>query len=163
MKAQTKESQSLMTPETSLQYLKEGNTRFRNNLRANRDLIEQVKDTSEGQFPFATILSCIDSRVSSELILATTSEIPDIFKIQIMTITGKVVREIHKDELGAINIGRNITDFAWNGTDTYGDRLANGLYLYHVITKINSDDIEHRDTSADGYFKKGFGKMYLFR
>jgi len=93
----------------------------------------------------------------------TGSEVPEIFKIQIMTITGKVVREVHKDELGAINIGRNITDFAWDGTDTYGDRLANGLYLYRVITKINSDDIEHRETSADGYFKKGFGKMYLFK
>lgn len=93
----------------------------------------------------------------------TGSEIPEVFKIQIMTITGKVVREIHKDELGAINIGRNISDFAWDGTDTYGDRLANGLYLYHVITKINSDDIEHRETSADHYFKKGFGKMYLFK
>ena len=93
----------------------------------------------------------------------TGSEVPNIFKIQIMTITGKVVREIHKEELGAINIGRNITDFAWDGTDTYGDRLANGLYLYRVVTQINSDDIEHRDTSADGYFKKGFGKMYLFR
>lgn len=93
----------------------------------------------------------------------TGSEIPEVFKIQIMTITGKVVREIHKDEIGLINIGRNISDFAWDGTDTYGDRLANGLYLYRVITKINSDDIEHRNTSADGYFKKGFGKMYLFR
>jgi len=93
----------------------------------------------------------------------TGSEIPDVFKIQIMTITGKVVREIHKDELGIIRIGKNISEFAWDGTDTYGDRLANGVYLYHVITKINSNDIEHRDTNADGYFKKGFGKMYLFR
>jgi len=93
----------------------------------------------------------------------TGSEIPEIFKIQIMTITGKVVREISKDEIGAINIGRNISDFAWDGTDTYGDRLANGLYLYRVITQINSDEIEHRSTSADHYFKKGFGKMYLFR
>jgi hypothetical protein len=58
----------------------------------------------------------------------TGSEIPAIFKIQIMTITGKVVREIHKDELGPLNIGRNISEFAWDGTDTYGDRLANGLY-----------------------------------
>lgn len=93
----------------------------------------------------------------------TGSEIPEVFKIQIMTITGKVVREIHKDELGLIHIGRNISEFAWDGTDTYGDRLANGVYLYHVITKINSQNIEHRETSADGYFKKGFGKMYLFR
>lgn len=93
----------------------------------------------------------------------TGSVIPDVFKIQIMTITGKVVREIHKDELGLLHIGRNISEFAWDGTDTYGDRLANGVYLYHVITKINSQDIEHRDTSADSYFKKGFGKMYMFR
>lgn len=93
----------------------------------------------------------------------TGREIPEVFKIQIMTITGKVVREIHKDELGLIHIGRNISEFVWNGTDTYGDRLANGVYLYHVITKINSQDVEHRDTSADTFFKKGFGKMYLFR
>jgi len=93
----------------------------------------------------------------------TGSEIPEVFKIQIMTITGKVVREIHKDELGLIHIGRNISEFVWDGTDTYGDRLANGVYLYHVITNINSQNIEHRETSADGYFKKGFGKMYLFR
>jgi hypothetical protein len=93
----------------------------------------------------------------------TGREVPDIFKIQIMTITGKVVREISKYELGAIHIGKNITDFAWDGTDKYGDRLANGLYLYRVITKINSDDIELRESNMDSYFKKGFGKMYLFR
>lgn len=93
----------------------------------------------------------------------TGSKVPDIFKIQIITITGRVVREIHKDELGHIKIGNNITDFAWDGTDIYGDRLANGLYLYRVVTKIESDDIEHRDTSMDSYFKKGYGKMYMFR
>ena len=80
-----------------------------------------------------------------------------------MTITGKVVREIHKDEFGPIRIGRNISEFTWDGTDAYGDRLANGLYLYRVVTKINSDNIDHRDTNADNYFKKGLGKMYLFR
>lgn len=93
----------------------------------------------------------------------TGSEIPEIFKIQIMTITGKVVREVHKDELGTLHIGRNISDFSWDGTDRYGDRLANGLYLYRVITKINNDDIEHRESKMDSYFTKGFGKMYLFR
>jgi hypothetical protein len=93
----------------------------------------------------------------------TGREVPDVFKIQIMTITGKVVREINKDELGSIHIGNNISEFAWNGTDRYGDQLANGLYLYRVITKINSESIELRETSADWYFKKGFGKMYLFR
>lgn len=81
MKAQTKETQATMTPEMALQYLKEGNQRFQNNLKANRNLLEQVNDTSKGQFPFATILSCIDSRVSSELIF--DQGIGDIFSVRI--------------------------------------------------------------------------------
>ena len=93
----------------------------------------------------------------------TGSVVPTDFKIQIMTVTGKVVREIMRDELGNIHIGRNITDYAWDGKDEYGDRLANGLYLYRVITKINGQDIEKRETEADHFFKNGFGKMYLMR
>lgn len=93
----------------------------------------------------------------------TGSKIPDVFKIQIMTISGKVVKEISKDELGPIRIGRNITEYAWDGTDEFGDRLANGVYLYRVWTKINNEDIEHRSTEADQYFHRGYGKMYLFR
>ena len=93
----------------------------------------------------------------------TGREVPDVFKIQIMTITGRVVREINKAELGPIHIGNNISEFSWDGTDRYGDQLANGLYLYRVITKINNDDIELRETGMDSYFKKGFGKMYLMR
>lgn len=81
MKAQTKDTQAKMTPDKSLEYLKEGNNRFQKNLKANRDLIEQVNDTSKGQFPFATILSCIDSRVSSELIF--DQGIGDIFSARI--------------------------------------------------------------------------------
>lgn len=93
----------------------------------------------------------------------TGSEMPTNFKIQIMTITGKVVREIYQDELGPIHIGRNITEFAWDGRDEFGDRLANGVYLYHVITQINGSAIEKRETAADQYFKKGWGKMYLMK
>lgn len=93
----------------------------------------------------------------------TGSEVPTEFKIQIMTVSGKIVREILKEELGPIRIGRNITDFAWNGKDEYGDQLANGVYLYRVITGINGSDIEKRSTAADPYFKKGWGKMYLMR
>lgn len=81
MKAQTKETQATMTPEKSLQRLKEGNVRFQNNLKAERNLFEQVKDTSNGQYPFATILSCIDSRVSSELIF--DQGIGDVFSARI--------------------------------------------------------------------------------
>lgn len=94
MKAHTKETQAIMTPEKSLQYLKEGNSRFQNNLKANRNLIEQVRDTSKGQFPFATILSCIDSRVSSELIF--DQGIGDVFSVRI---AGNFVNE---DILGSM-------------------------------------------------------------
>ena len=81
MKAHTRETQATMTPELSLDYLKEGNIRFQNNLRANRNLLEQVNDTREGQFPFATILSCIDSRVSAELVF--DQGLGDIFSVRI--------------------------------------------------------------------------------
>ncbi len=93
----------------------------------------------------------------------TGSEIPTNMKIQIMTISGKIVREIMKEELGNIHIGRNITDYAWDGKDEFGDQLANGLYLYRVITNLNGETIEKRATDADKYFKKGWGKMYLMR
>lgn len=81
MKAHTRETQATMTPQKALQYLKEGNQRFQKNLKANRNLLEQVNDTSEGQFPFATILSCIDSRVSAELVF--DQGLGDIFSVRI--------------------------------------------------------------------------------
>jgi len=81
MKAHTKSTQALMTPEKALLSLKEGNERFQNRKREERNLIEQVKDTSDGQYPFATVLSCIDSRVSAELIF--DQGIGDIFSIRI--------------------------------------------------------------------------------
>ena len=81
MKAQTKETQYLMTPTTALQELKDGNQRFIEKKQLNRDLLQQVSETSTGQFPFATVLSCIDSRVSSELIF--DQGIGDIFSVRI--------------------------------------------------------------------------------
>ncbi|MFC1732991.1 C25 family cysteine peptidase [candidate division KSB1 bacterium] len=93
----------------------------------------------------------------------TGSEIPSFFMIQILTISGKVVREIRLDEIGPINIGRNITEYAWNGRDEFGDQLANGIYLYRVITNIQGNEIEKNNTSANKYFVKDFGKMVLIR
>ncbi len=93
----------------------------------------------------------------------TGNEVPEDMIIQIMTVTGKVVREITEDELGPIHVGRNVTEYAWDGTDEFGDRLANGVYLYTVKARIGGQDIEHRDSGADQYFKKEFGKMYLMR
>ncbi len=93
----------------------------------------------------------------------TGSQLPDYFKIQIMTVTGKVVREIDMDELGPLHIGRNITEYAWDGRDDFGDQLANGVYLYRVLTRLNGEDIELNETEASKYFTKSFGKMYLMR
>ncbi len=93
----------------------------------------------------------------------TGSEVPDDFRIQIMTITGRVVREIRMAELGPIRIGRNMTEFAWDGRDEFGDQLANGTYLYRVWTSLAGDDIERRQTAIDSYFERGIGKMVLMR
>ncbi len=100
MKAHTKETQATMTPEKALQFLKEGNQRFQNNLKANRNLLEQVNDTSDGQFPFATILSCIDSRVSAELVF--DQGLGDIFSIRI---AGNFVNE---DILGSMEFATKL-------------------------------------------------------
>ncbi|MBE2272929.1 MAG: carbonic anhydrase [Flavobacteriales bacterium] len=81
MKAHTLETQSTINPEKALTFLQEGNQRFVNNLKVNRNLLEQVNDTTEGQWPFATILSCIDSRTSAELIF--DQGLGDIFSIRI--------------------------------------------------------------------------------
>ncbi len=81
MKAHTQETQAGITPNKALELLQEGNKRFQDSLKADRNLLEQVKDTSTGQYPFATILSCIDSRVSSELIF--DQGIGDIFSARV--------------------------------------------------------------------------------
>lgn len=91
----------------------------------------------------------------------TGSEVPDYFKIQILTVSGKIVRDLSKYDLGPIHIGRNITEYAWDGKDEYGDQLANGLYLYRIITQLDGKSLEHRESAADPYFTQGYGKMYL--
>lgn len=106
----------------------------------------------------------------------TGSEVPQNLRIQILTITGKVVREISAAELGPIRIGDNITEFKWDGTDMYGQKLANGVYLYRVLTNLrgrkmdkysglnnNGDVITEGLSETDKYFNKGYGKMYLMR
>ena len=96
----------------------------------------------------------------------TGSEIPQNIRIQIMTISGKVIREITKNELGTLRIGRNITEYKWDGTDQYGNQLGNGVYLYRVITNLNGkklDKYEESNSGTDKYFTNGYGKMYLMR
>jgi hypothetical protein len=101
----------------------------------------------------------------------TGTKLPSNIRIQILTVTGKVVKEINKDELGSLHIGRNITDYKWDGTDMYGQKLANGVYLYRIITNLEGNSLEKFDLKdasgdkikTDKYFKGGYGKMYLMR
>ena len=97
MRTLTKVIQQNLTPEQALDLLKEGNKRFVNNIKANRDLLEQVNETSAGQYPFATILSCIDSRTSAELIF--DQGLGDIFSIRI---AGNVLND---DVIGSMEFG----------------------------------------------------------
>ena len=94
MKAHTLETQSAISPNKAIELLQEGNARFVKNKEVSRDLLAQVSDTSTGQYPFATILSCIDSRVSSEIIF--DQGIGDIFSARV---AGNFVNE---DILGSM-------------------------------------------------------------
>lgn len=97
MKTLTKEMQSAITPSNALELLKEGNKRFINNLKVNRNLLQQANETSDGQHPFAVILSCIDSRTSAELIF--DQGLGDIFSVRI---AGNIINE---DILGSMEFG----------------------------------------------------------
>ncbi len=102
---------------------------------------------------------------STEFVFTLTGyEIPEVFNIQIMTLSGKIVREITKEELGNLRIGLNRTDYKWDGTDEYGNRLANGVYLYRVMTSDGVSSIDHfNNEDIDSYFKHGFGKLVIMR
>lgn len=94
MKTLTKEIQAAITPSMALELLKEGNKRFVDNLKANRNLLQQANETSDGQHPFAVILSCIDSRTSAELIF--DQGLGDVFSVRI---AGNIINE---DILGSM-------------------------------------------------------------
>ncbi|HRG58208.1 MAG TPA: carbonic anhydrase family protein [Bacteroidia bacterium] len=94
MKTLTKEMQDKITPSMALELLKDGNKRFVSNLKVNRNLLQQANETSDGQHPFAVILSCIDSRTSAELIF--DQGLGDIFSVRI---AGNIVNE---DILGSM-------------------------------------------------------------
>jgi hypothetical protein len=147
------------------------------------ELIVSGKDRSgneAGQLDYKVIFTIINKPMISNLLnypnpfttstafvfTVTGSEVPQNLRIQILTITGKIVREITKEELGPIHIGRNITEFKWDGTDQYGQKLANGVYLYRFLTNLNGkslDKYKQAGDNTDKYFNKGYGKMYLMR
>lgn len=102
MKTHNKETQAQMTPRKALHFLQEGNNRFINNLKANRNLLEQANDTRDGQWPFATILSCIDSRTSAELIF--DQGLGDVFSVRI---AGNIV---NTDILGSMEFACKVAN-----------------------------------------------------
>ena len=97
MKTLTKEMQAAIPPGLAIELLKEGNKRFVNNLKINRNLLQQANETSDGQHPFAVILSCIDSRTSAELIF--DQGLGDVFSVRI---AGNIINE---DILGSMEFG----------------------------------------------------------
>jgi hypothetical protein len=147
------------------------------------ELLVSAKDRSEnasGATDFSVMFQVTNQSMISNLLnypnpfttstafvfTLTGSELPTNMRIQILTITGKIVKDITMAELGPLKIGNNITDYKWDGRDQYGQLLANGVYLYRVITDIKGkkiDKLNKDQYNTDQYFKSGYGKMYLMR
>ena len=94
----------------------------------------------------------------------TGEEPPTVFKIQIMSVAGRVVREITQDEIGPLRVGTHRTDYTWDGTDEYGNQLANGVYLYRIIAKKKDGKaFDAYDNGTSEMFKNGIGKLVIIR
>ena len=93
----------------------------------------------------------------------TGTNIPDEIKIKIMTAEGRVVKELNKEDLGDVHVGNNITSWAWDGTDQFGDKLGNGTYFYKVSVKNNGQELKLRQSAGDASFKEQVGVIYLLR
>lgn len=147
------------------------------------ELIITAKDRSDnpsGKSDFSVLFQVVNQSMITNLLnypnpfttstafvfTLTGSELPTNLRIQILTITGKIVKEITLSELGPLKIGNNITEYKWDGRDQFGQLLGNGVYLYRVITDIKGKKIEKLNKGSyntDQYFKSGYGKMYLMR
>jgi len=95
----------------------------------------------------------------------TGDQSPDYFKIQIFNASGRIVKEITEQEIGPLKVGTHRTDYVWDGSDDFGDRLANGVYFYRVVTK-NADGSNYEayiNNSVDQFFGEGFGKLVIMR
>jgi len=155
MKAHNKETQALMTPRKALDFLIEGNNRFVNNLKANRNLLEQVNETRDGQWPFATILSCIDSRTSAELIF--DQGLGDVFSVRI---AGNIV---NTDILGSMEFACKVAGsklIVVLGHSKCGavkgacDHVEMGN-LTELLSKIQPAVYQEKATTADRTSKNG--------
>ena len=140
-----------------------------------RDVSGNLSGDQSYQVQFEVILESMVSNVlnypnpfstSTEFIFTLTGrEVPDEFSIQIYSMSGKVVKEITRDELGPLRIGLNRTDYKWTGTDDFGNKLGNGVYFYRIITsEVGGETLDHfNNPDVDQYFKKGFGKLVIMR
>ncbi len=125
-------------------------------------LESQISNVLNYPNPFST---------STEFIFTLTGrEVPEEMSIQIYSMSGKVVKEITKEELGLVKIGLNRTKYKWNGTDDFGNKLANGVYFYRILTsEVDGEELgqyydsQGKQASTDKYFKKGFGKLVIMR
>lgn len=95
----------------------------------------------------------------------TGNEAPAFFKLQILTVSGRVARELTQADLGNLKIGTHQTENFWDGTDEFGDPLANGVYLYRMTAQKsdNSEYERYEEEDIDGFFKRGFGKLVILR
>ncbi len=160
MKTLTKAMQDAITPEIALHLLREGNKRFINNLKVNRSLLQQANETSDGQHPFAVILSCIDSRTSVELIF--DQGLGDVFSVRI---AGTIINE---DILGSMEFACKVAGtkiIVVLGHSKCGavkgacDNIEMGnltalLSKLHTAVKNEKSIIENRDSSNEQFVEK---------
>ena len=95
----------------------------------------------------------------------TGSGTPAFYKIEILSVTGILVREITQDEMGPMSVGGHMTEYAWDGKDDNGNELAAGMYLYRLVVKDEQmKDYPHYSPYGDGdYNSKGWGKLVIVR
>lgn len=95
----------------------------------------------------------------------TGIDMPSVFRIEIYTVTGRLVKRMDLRDLGLVHIGQNLNGFEWDGTDDYGDRLANGVYLYKAVIRYpdGSEPKMREEAGLNNYFNNGFGKLVIFR
>ncbi|HNG14126.1 MAG TPA: FlgD immunoglobulin-like domain containing protein, partial [Saprospiraceae bacterium] len=94
----------------------------------------------------------------------TGDRTPEHVRIRIYSVSGSLVKEITEQELGILRVGTHVTDYKWDGTDMYGNKLANGVYLYQVVIKDDAGKQWDSYTSkADDFLQHGFGKLVILR
>jgi hypothetical protein len=121
-----------------------------------------TKQTTTRFYPYPNPFS-----TAMHFVFTITGKVPDNIYVQIFTVSGKIVKTVTKSEMGMLHVGSNITDWAWDGTDEFGDRLANGVYLYKVFIQEDGTDVEINKNLGllknEKYFVKDFGKIYILR